>query len=330
MRKKKKLLVIYGPTAIGKTSLGIKLARQLGGEIISADSRQVYRGMDIGTGKDFPLSSKFQITNIKQISNNKYQTGYYLFKNVKVWLLDVITPDQRFSAYQWSLLAKKVIKDIWARGKLPILAGGSAFYLKALLDGLDTQGIKPDWDLRAKLGKLSLEKLQQKAGEINPLGWKKLNQSDQNNPRRLMRLIEVGSGKSKGRKSDFLKEVSVFGIYLDASLEFIKKRIEKRIEQRLDQGLVDEIKALLKKYSWSDPGLNCLAYKEFKEYFGKKESLKEGKLKWLKDEIDYARRQKLWFRNDKRFTIFNKEEKNYLDKIREKVKQWDNEEEKES
>lgn len=322
MTPKKKLLVIYGPTAVGKTSLGIKLALESRGEIISADSRQIYQGMDIGTGKDLSGNSKLQTLNSKSGSSKNHQIGYYLIEDIKIWLLDIITPDQRFSAYHWSMLAPKIIKDIWSREKLPILAGGSAFYLKTLMDGLDTMGVEPDWLLRRDLGKLSLQKLQRKASQANFLRWSKLNRSDRNNPRRLMRLIEVGLSKGGGKKSGFLKEVNVLGIYLDASLEFIKKRVEKRIEQRLEQGLVNEIKTLLKKYSWDDPGLNCLAYKEFKGFFEKKKDLEEVKKEWLKDEVAYAKRQKLWFRNDSRFTFFDKGEKDFLDKVSEKMKQW--------
>ena len=303
---RKKLLVIYGPTAIGKTSLALQLAKEYQGEIISADSRQVYQGMDIGTGKDTE-------------------------EGIKIWLLDVTTPDQQFSAYQWAQLAQKVIKKAWEKGRLPIVVGGSAFYLKVLLDGLGTEGVEPNWDLRKDLESLSLKELQKRAGKSNPLRWKKLNHSDLNNPRRLMRLIEVGLAKGGGKvgKSSFLKGVAVLGIYLDGSLAFLKKRIEKRVEQRLEQGLVGEIKNLLKKYSWDSPGLNCLAYKEFKGYFEKKKSLEEVKKEWLKDEIAYAKRQKLWFGKDKRFFKFSKEEKNYLDKIRLKMKQWSNEEKEE-
>jgi len=309
----RKLLVIYGPTAIGKTSLGIKLARQLGGEIISADSRQAYKGMDIGTGKDLPGNSKFQILNSKSGSNKNHQIGYYLFDGIKIWLLDVVTPDQRFSAYQWAKLSEKVSKDIWEREKLPILVGGSAFYIKTLLSGLDASGIEPDWFLRKDLERLPLLELQGKVKKINPARWAQLNRSDQNNPRRLMRAVEVGlAERKKSRKNKFLKGVDVFGIYLEAPLEFIKKRIKKRIEMRLKAGLLKEIKILLKKYSWNDPGLNCLAYKEFKGYFEKKKSLKEVKEEWLKDEVDYARRQKLWF----------VKEKSQLDKLFLKVKKW--------
>ena len=147
-----KLLIICGPTATGKTSLGIKLARKFNGEIVSADSRQVYKGMDVATGKDLPVGSKYQVSSIKY---QKIRAGYYLFEGIPVWMLDVVEPNQEFSVAQYIDLGQKVMVDIWRRKKAPIVVGGTGFYIKGLIDGIETLGVEPNWELRNRLEKLT-------------------------------------------------------------------------------------------------------------------------------------------------------------------------------
>ena len=143
----KKALVICGPTATGKTSLGLKLAKKYNGQIISADSRQVYKGMDIGTGKDLPLNAKQQ------------KDGHYLIKGIKVWGYDLINPNQDFSVGHFIKFTKPLIKKIHHQNQLPILVGGTGLYLKAVTGSIDTINIPPNPSLRKKLEKLSRTKL---------------------------------------------------------------------------------------------------------------------------------------------------------------------------
>lgn len=329
MSQQKKALVIYGPTAIGKTSLGIKLAQGFKGEIISADSRQVYQEMDLGTGKEVQENSKLQVSEIKpvslaseQISKLGFQVGYYLVDGVKIWLLDIIRPDQEFSSYQWSKLARLVILDVWRRGKLPIIVGGSAFYIKTLLDGLDTEGIGPNWKLREKLEQMSLERLQGKLKLARPEKWRSLNDSDRKNPRRLIRAIEIGR-KQLAKPVAFWGGTEILAVRMTASLDFLRKRIKERVKRRLEKGLVKEIKKLIGRgYSWSDPGMNTLAYKEFRPFFEKGASFDDACEKWLIDEIHYAKRQMLWFRDDRRFVAVDVERRNWYSQIHKKIKRW--------
>ena len=186
-----KLLVICGPTATGKTSLGILLAKKVDGEIISADSRQVYIGMDLGTGKDLPKNSEFKIQNSK--------IGYYLFDKIPVWMIDIVKPNQEFSAADFVGLASKVINDINSRNKLSIIVGGTGFYIKALIDGVDTLGIPPDWELRKQLGLKSTAELFEMLSRINSEKSASMNSSDKQNPRRLIRAIEVALKNQKSK-----------------------------------------------------------------------------------------------------------------------------------
>ena len=122
------LLLICGPTATGKTHLALDLAKKFNGELISADSRQVYKGLDIGTGKDLPVNSKFQMENDK--------LGFYSINGVKVWGYDLVEPKREFSVAQYIKIANDIIKNIWERGKLPILIGGTGFYIQGIVDGI--------------------------------------------------------------------------------------------------------------------------------------------------------------------------------------------------
>lgn len=314
-----KILVIYGPTATGKTALGIRLAKKYSGEIISADSRQIYKGMDIGTGKDIAKDSKFHLW--KKEKNTGYKIGYYLVSGVKIWLLDVVDPSANFNSYQWARLSRLVIKKIRKDERFPIVLGGSAFYLKTLLDGIGSKGIGPDWKLRNRLEKLTFSELQTKLKKKLPERWKQMNNSDRNNPRRLIRAIEVGKNLRPENKAGgvWTKTVLSIGLFLDKERQ--KKKIIKRVNQRLGLGLIDEISGLLKKYCWDDAGLNTLAYKEFKPYF-KGGSLSEVIEQWYQNEVSYAKRQLNWFSKDKRFFWIDVGLPNYYNKVNKLTKEW--------
>ncbi|HNX10722.1 MAG TPA: tRNA (adenosine(37)-N6)-dimethylallyltransferase MiaA [bacterium] len=226
-----KIVVILGATSSGKTGLAVKLADAFSGEIVSADSRQVYRGMDIGTGKDLP--------DYTIVKNGRK-------KQIKYHLIDVASPKSVFSLAKYQQLAFRAIDDILARGKLPLVVGGSGLYLQALVDNYSLAKTKPDTQLRLELESLTKEDLQARLKKINPKFFAKLNNSDKNNPRRLVRYIEIFSAEAgfkagaKKSKYDFL----ILG--LSCPQEELNKRIKQRLLSRLDEGLIDEIKGLHK------------------------------------------------------------------------------------
>lgn len=271
----RKVLVILGPTASGKTSLAVKLAKNFHGEIISADSRQVYRGLDIGTGKDL---------------------GEY--DRVPYHLIDVANPMEDFNLAKYQKLAIIAIKDIISRGKLPIIVGGTGLYLQALVDGYQLNKKAPDLKRRAVLEKMSVSELYNLLFKEKPEFASNLNNSDKNNPRRLIRYIEIlesGYGRSPARKKmpyNFL----LLGLQQDN--EVMRQRIIKRIKDRLDnEDMLGEVERLIDagvSISW----LNSLG-------------LEYRYLSWyLQDRLDYdemierlgtstyrfAKRQKTWFK----------------------------------
>ncbi|MFA5025632.1 MAG: tRNA (adenosine(37)-N6)-dimethylallyltransferase MiaA [Candidatus Shapirobacteria bacterium] len=307
----KKILIISGPTATGKTDLAIKFAKKFNGVLISADSRQIYRDMDIGTGKDHP-------------------------KSFKINLVDLITPDLSFSVAQYQKLALQKITEIHSQNKLPIIVGGTGQYIDSIVNpNKSTYSIRPNIFLRFFLNKLSTSTLQKIYRILDKKTFNSLNNSEKHNPHRLTRKIEIKLSTIKniaplpqGGVPEGRGGFNILHLSLTAPTSFLYPRIDSRVQKRLDTGLLDEIKNLLTKYSWSDPGLNTLAYKEFKDYFNKSAGtaslLKETQKIWAFDEHSYARRQITWFKKQKEIHFIDITELNHVDHTIDVVKKWYN------
>ncbi len=313
-------MIICGQTATGKTSLAIKLAKKFAGEIVSADSRQVYRYLNIGTGKDLPKNSQ-QILNSKLKIPGK-RIGYHEIDGVKVWLYDVVEPGYQFSVADYLESANLVMEDIWQRGKLPILVGGTGFYIKALIEGVETMGVKPDWELRGQLSEFTPVQLRKKLGEIDPERSQRMNQSDQNNPRRLIRAIEVARNKDLDVFQYKRLETSadIFWIGLRAPYKVLYQKIDQRVEERVKMGAEKEIKELLKKgYDFKNSVLGTtIGYREWNSGRSKEEIIQ----KWKFAEHGYARRQMTWFKGNHKINWFDIMKKDYQSRVESLVKQW--------
>ena len=275
--KQKKLIVVLGQTAVGKTALSIKLAKMFNGEIVSADSRQVYKGLDIGTGK---------------VSKKEMQ-------GIPHHLIDVASPKRTFTIAQYKKLAMKAIEKIFKKGKIPFLVGGSPFYLRAVIEGLEFPKVKPDWELRKKLEKLSEEKLFEMLKKIDKERAKSI---DKKNKRRLIRAIEIALKTKKPvpplkvKKPPF--EILIIGIKKEK--EELKKLIKKRLLKRLKQGLVKEVKNLRKSgISWKRLESFGLEYKFVAQYLQGKLAYQEMVEKLQKEIEKFAKRQMTWFKKFK-------------------------------
>ncbi|MDP3955012.1 MAG: tRNA (adenosine(37)-N6)-dimethylallyltransferase MiaA [bacterium] len=312
MREKKpKILIIYGPTAIGKTALGLRLAKKFNGEIVSADSRQVYQGMDIGTGKEI-WGGEWDVGS-----------GTWIIDGVKIWLLDIVKPDEEFSVAQYVFLASKVIEDLWQRGKLPIIVGGTGFYIKALVDGVGTLGVEPDWELRDRLENLKTEELKNMLQKIDLERYVSMNESDINNPRRLIRAIEVASSDKKQVSQNSLKLKDILFIGLTTLLETLYQRIDWRVEERVRMGAEEEVRDLINQgYSWDLPAISGMGYRQWKPYFGGRENKETVIQRWKYDEHHYARRQLTWFRKDKRVNWFDISTGKWENEVEKLVSVW--------
>lgn len=284
MNEKHKVIVICGPTASGKTALSIELAKKINGEIVSADSMQIYKDMNIGTAKP-----------------TKEEMG-----EIQHYLLDFVSPEERYSVAQYKQDAKKAIKEIIEKGKTPIIVGGTGLYVDSLIYEIEYNDIKLDEEYRKKLEKIveeqGLEELYKKAVEIDPEAMKKISLNDK---KRIMRVLEIyhSTGKTKteqekeSRKNPVEYDYRVFAINWDR--EILYERINKRVDIMVDQGLIEEVKEILNKYDTFPTAMQGLGYKEVVDYlngtYTKEEMIEKIKLETRR----YAKRQLTWFRKNK-------------------------------
>ncbi|MFA5070652.1 MAG: tRNA (adenosine(37)-N6)-dimethylallyltransferase MiaA [Patescibacteria group bacterium] len=272
-RVKQKLIIVMGPTASGKSSLGIDLAKKYNGIIISADSRQVYKGMDLGTAK---------VTSREM-------------KGIPHFLLDVISPRQQYNVVQFRKEALKVIKKYQTKKNI-FVVGGSPFYIESLINPRDTFDIPPDFKWRKKLAKLSANQLFSRLKKLNP---QKAEEVDKNNPRRLIRAIEIAKAKPSKNKAEKI-DFEVLKIGLSLPRQKLYEKIDKRVDLRFKKGMIDEVKKL-KKFglTWKRLEAFGLEYRYIARYL-KGVLPKEEMIQQLKYAIhDFTRRQLTWFRKDK-------------------------------
>ena len=305
-----KLLVILGPTATGKTDLALQLAHKFQGELISADSRQVYKSLDIGTGK-MPSSNG-------QLRKGK---GYWEIDGIKIWMYDVVNPKDQYNVARFAKDAGRIVEDIYTREKLPILVGGSGLYLKAFLEGLSNLTIPVDKKLRKDLKKQTLSQLQEQLKKVFPERWQEMNYSDRQNPRRLIRAIELAetqNTKVTGQNYDALK------IGLTAPREILYLRIDGRVNSRIKQGMVNEAKTLRRS------GLSLKRMKQLGLEYGVLADYLEGEInnpseliKIMQNKIhNFVRRQTTWFKKTKDVFWFDITEREYTHKIEKVIEKW--------
>lgn len=281
-----KIIVILGPTASGKSDLAVDLALKFNGEVVSADSRQVYKNLNIGTGK---------ITKKEM-------------RGVPHHLLDVASPRQKFTAADYTQLAHRAIENIIQKNKLPIVCGGTGFYIDALLGAKQIPAVLPNLELRRKLEPESTEKLFAMLQKLDPDRAKNI---DSKNPRRLIRAIEICKALGKVPKPESrsqnleARKYKVLKIGIKIENEELKRRINKRIEKWFKQGLLKEVKNLHKKgVSWKRMGEIGLEYKIVSLFLQNKITKKELVEKMQTETSRYAKRQMTWFKKDKKIVWF--------------------------
>jgi tRNA dimethylallyltransferase len=313
-----KLLIICGPTATGKTSLALRLAKKFNGEIVSADSRQVYKGMDIGTGKDIPENAKYQMTNDK--------LGFYETNGIRICGYDLVSPKNEFSVSRYLKFAGKIISDIESRGKLPILVGGTGLYIKGVVDGIPTVNIPRNKRLRENLGELSAEQLYESLSQIDSFKAGSMNSSDRKNPRRLMRAIEVATWMIDNSRKNLPKNKKTFDtlfVGLTAPTGFLEERISKRVNVRIGDGFEDEVKKLIDSgVDWNDQSMMSLGYRQWRDFAEGAVDRATAISEWKKEERKYARRQLTWWKRDGRVNWFDIREFGYQKKVEKLVEKW--------
>ena len=320
---KNKLLVILGPTATGKTDLALRLASLAQGELVSADSRQVYRGLDIGTGKLPGGDLRFTVKDLR-IKKGK---GWWEIGGIKIWMYDVVSPAVQYTVADYVKDTQKVINKIVTSDKLPIIVGGTGLYLKALLYGLPNLTIPVDKKLRKELEKLTKEKLRKRLKVIALERWKMMNQSDRENPRRLVRAIELAGSNHVGDPSPAVpvQDDNVLKVGLTAPREVLYTRADARVISRINQGMIEESKRLQKN------GLTLERMKGLGLEYGVLADYLDGKINDNIDELieklqwkihGYIRRQLTWFKKEKNINWFDITDKNTFVKVERLVAKW--------
>ena len=298
--QKNKVIVICGPTASGKTALSIELAKQIHGEIVSCDSMQIYKDMNIGTAKPTPEE----------------------MQGIKHYLIGYVSPEERYSVSDYKSEAKKTIKEIIEKGKMPIVVGGTGLYLDSLIYEIEYQDIKLDEAYRQKLEQeveeKGLEELYEKAKQIDAKAMEKISPNDK---KRILRVLEIyhTTGKTKteqeieSRKKEVEYDYKVYALNWDR--QKLYDRINKRVDMMMEQGLIEEVKQILKKYDTFPTAMQGLGYKEVVEYIEGKVTKEEMIEKIKMETRRYAKRQLTWFRKNKQ-TIWLKGKDNLQNNIK--------------
>lgn len=291
---KPKVVVIVGPTASGKTALSIELAKRINGEIISSDSMQIYKDMDIGTAK---------------VTKEEAQ-------GIKHYLVDFVSPDKRYTVSDFKKDAEAAIKEILEKGKVPIVVGGTGLYVNSLIYGIEYQDMKIDEEYRNMLMQraedpLELGKLWDEANNIDPDAMTKISKNDK---KRIIRVLEIfkSTGKTKteqevlSRQKGTDYDYKVFGISMDR--QKLYDRINLRVDLMIEAGLEDEVRNLLDKYDEFPTAMQGLGYKEVKEYFDGILTRDEMIEKIKQESRRYAKRQLTWFRRNEETIWLDKED----------------------
>ena len=282
--EKKPLIVLTGPTAVGKTALSIQLARRIGGEIISADSMQVYRHMDIGT-------AKIRLEEMDGVPHH---------------LIDILEPTEDFNVVRFQALARAAAEDIYSRGKIPIVAGGTGFYIQAVTRDIDFTEAQQENTYRAELEKLAEEKgaeyLHERLREVDPASAESIHA---NNVKRVIRALEFyhqnGTPISEHNEEQ-KKQVSPYNLayfVLNAPREILYERIDRRVDQMLEEGLVKEVEELKREGCHRGMvSMQGLGYKEILAYLEGEYPLEEAVRILKRDTRHFAKRQLTWFRRE--------------------------------
>lgn len=273
-RKTPKIIVVLGQTGTGKSDLAVKIAQKINGEIISADSRQVYKELDIGAGK-------ITCQEMRKIPHH---------------LIDVASPKNKFTVAEYKKLAEKKIKEIISRGKTPIICGGSGFYIDAIIKGVVFPEVPPNYLLRKKLAFKNDRILMLKLKKLDP---KRAKNIDSKNKIRLIRAIEIAEVLGKVPQITEIKPMYKFiKIGLRLPTDKLKKKVEKRVKKMFQDGLLDEIKKL-KKSGIPDERLKELGFEYFNPNYEKV----------VQETLNYAKRQIRWFKRDKQIKWFDASKK---------------------
>lgn len=299
MKNLPKVIAVVGTTASGKSDLAIELAQTFNGEILSVDSRQIYKDMNIGTNKEAGQTVYQEILSEQKpvgdmpISLSDVINNPYLVKDIPHYFISVVRPDQLLTAAHFQQLAFEVIEHIIQKGKVPILVGGTSLYTSATLENWEFSNVEPDYTLREQLQEMSLEQQQAMLKEID---LELFDTIDHQNPRRLVRAIEQAKQGAQARSHK--GEAKYQALYLAPQIdrEEVYERINHRVDRMIEQGWLEEIQMIGDTYGWDTVAMTGHGYRQLAMYLQGKVSKEEALEETKKVTRHYAKRQLTWWR----------------------------------
>lgn len=283
-----KIIVICGSTASGKTALSLSLAKKYNGEIISADSRQIYKKMNIGTAKE---KGEWRRQGLRKI---------YFVDDIPHYLIDFLNPNKNFTVAEFRDKAIKYIKIILKNNKVPFIVGGTGLYIDSVVNNFNIPQVAPNKKLRVSLEAKTMNELEAMLKKLDPVTYEWI---DRKNKRRLVRALEVFmlTGKSfSAQRQRGKKLFEILQIAVALPREILYDNISKRVDEQIKLGLLKEVEALKKqKYSWVLYSMSGIGYRQFKNYFAGKISLESAIEQLKRDTRNYAKRQLTWFKRNK-------------------------------
>ncbi|NLK42886.1 MAG: tRNA (adenosine(37)-N6)-dimethylallyltransferase MiaA [Tissierellia bacterium] len=301
MTNKENLLIIIGPTAIGKTSVSIGLAKKLNGEIISADSMQIYKYMDIGTAKVTPEE----------------------MEGIPHYLIDIVYPDEEYTVADYKMNAEELITDINNRNRLPIVVGGTGLYINSLVYDLNFTQVPPNEDIRNRLenlaNKFGNEHIHKMLEEVDKESFNRINVMDRKRIIRALEIYEVTGKPMSKQSNNFRKPIDKYNLQmigLNMDREKLYERINLRVEKMIEAGLIEEVSNLLRMgYHKNLVSMQGIGYKEIIRYLEGETSLDESIELIKRGSRNYAKRQLTWFKRDNRIEWINVDEFSKMDQL---------------
>ena len=318
-----KLLIICGPTASGKTTLAVALAKKYNGELVNADSRQLYQGLSVVTGKDLPYGATPTVVSRVVHHGRQFPIFKYDIDGVSLWIYDLLPFDVSVSISLYRLAAQAAIANIRKRGKLPILIGGSGLYIRSVVDDIETIDVPQNEAIRNTLKDVAVTVLQENLRRLDIHKFEGMNHSDQNNPRRLIRAIEIAQFYKDGGKVAHkdMQTVDALWVGLRRTDESLRVAIGERVETRWQDGAVDEIRQMLAQNN-SPSAVSSLGVASIRGYIDGKSSELQAKKNWEKEEVAYAKRQMIWFKKNSQIQWFDVVENSLYDQVEKRVGAW--------
>lgn len=318
-----KLLIICGPTASGKTSLAVALAKKFNGELVNADSRQLYQGLSVVTGKDLPYNASPTIVSHVAHHGRQFPIVTYDVNGVSLWIYDLLPTDVSVSISLYRLAAQMAIANIRKRGKLPILVGGSGLYIRSVVDDIETIDVPQNEQMRNRLNDVTINVLQEHLRRLDIHKFEGMNHSDQNNPRRLIRAIEIAQFYIDGGKVTHkdIRSIDTLWVGLRRTDESLRAAIGERVENRWQDGAVDEVRQMLTQNN-SASAISSLGVASIQGYVDGTYSEQEAKKNWEKEEVTYAKRQMIWFKKNSQIRWFDVVGNTLYDQVVKRVSAW--------